>query len=480
MIKAYEEVFRDEMASSVMFCVVIEDALKARFDDLQEVKGTYRVPDAAFNEPYRYTPEVVILTPSPTESSGADTTDATVASGPYVGEGGVPGAFRVAAYKGIELPAGLAIDEETGEIFGVPLVSGNHLLWLEVASSETWGTILIETNPIELVIRDCIDELSCRAGAVCRDALPNDQLFCCCAAHSAGDQDCVCGNSSATRGTSLATVSVSTASTTPRRTGMRFANTTIAAAAGNATSPGPTSFEAGGGDSRGSAFSRWAGRWWIVVVSVVLVVVLGFAVVVVFRRCYDITPKKRGPATSRTEDARTALFLIERGDVELLEEIGNGRYSKVYCAQLVDPHAKDSKSIVAAKLHVPMLGSEQQLLVWSAGEVPRSAELAREASLLKTFQHHNVIKFVGYVPGSSDGSGGPTMLLMDYCYHGSLKFYLNQRRLYDNDSQLNVKDRLDACYEIAQGMSYIHDQGYFHGNLKTDVSRSPLHFDCSA
>src|SRR5205823_6608726 len=52
------------------------------------------------------------------------------------------------------------------------------------------------------------------------------------------------------------------------------------------------------------------------------------------------------------------------------------------------------------------------------------------------------------------------MMVMQYIKNGNISQYLKS-----NFNKLSLHDKLDLCYDIAQGLQVIHDKGFIHKDL---------------
>ncbi|KAG4908266.1 hypothetical protein JHK86_056750 [Glycine max] len=84
----------------------------------------------------------------------------------------------------------------------------------------------------------------------------------------------------------------------------------------------------------------------------------------------------------------------------------------------------------------------------------------REAQILSTLHHPNVVAFYGVVP---DGPGGTLATVTEYMVHGSLRNVLTKK-----DRVLDRRKRLLIAMDAAFGMEYLHLKNIVHFDLKCD------------
>ncbi|XP_013197113.2 insulin receptor [Amyelois transitella] len=147
---------------------------------------------------------------------------------------------------------------------------------------------------------------------------------------------------------------------------------------------------------------------------------------------------------------------VPRANIELVRELGQGSFGMVYegiaknlekgkpetrCAvKTVNEHATDRERI----------------------------EFLNEASVMKAFDTHHVVRLLGVV-----SRGQPTLVVMELMELGDLKTYLRSHRP-DNDGSIPKKDGgspptlqniLQMAIEIADGMAYLSAKKFVHRDL---------------
>lgn len=149
-----------------------------------------------------------------------------------------------------------------------------------------------------------------------------------------------------------------------------------------------------------------------------------------------------------TEAEIYGLQNIENDDLEELQELGSGTFGTVY-------HGKWRGTDVAIKRIKSSCFSgrlsEQERL---------TKDFWREAQILSTLHHPNVVAFYGVVP---DGPGGTLATVTEYMVHGSLRNVLMKK-----DRVLDRRKRLLIAMDAAFGMEYLHLKNIVHFDLKCD------------
>ncbi|WJX13792.1 hypothetical protein P8452_04145 [Trifolium repens] len=152
--------------------------------------------------------------------------------------------------------------------------------------------------------------------------------------------------------------------------------------------------------------------------------------------------------TAETDSELYGLQIIENGDLEELHELGSGTFGTVYHGKWrgTDVAIKRIKSsCFAGRL------SEQERL---------TKDFWREAKILSTLHHPNVVAFYGVVP---DGPGGTLATVTEYMLHGSLRNVLLKK-----ERVLDRRKRVMIAMDAAFGMEYLHLKNIVHFDLKCD------------
>ncbi|KAJ7979682.1 Serine/threonine-protein kinase EDR1 [Quillaja saponaria] len=153
-------------------------------------------------------------------------------------------------------------------------------------------------------------------------------------------------------------------------------------------------------------------------------------------------------AIAEIEAGIYGLQIIKNADLEELQELGSGTFGTVY-------HGKWRGTDVAIKRIKKSCfsgkSSEQERL---------TQDFWREAQILSTLHHPNVVAFYGVVP---DGPGGTLATVTEYMVNGSLR-----NVLLGKDRVLDRRRRFTIAMDAAFGMEYLHLKNIVHFDLKSD------------
>uniref|UniRef100_A0A3B5A4N8 Tyrosine-protein kinase receptor n=1 Tax=Stegastes partitus TaxID=144197 RepID=A0A3B5A4N8_9TELE len=144
---------------------------------------------------------------------------------------------------------------------------------------------------------------------------------------------------------------------------------------------------------------------------------------------------------------------VPREKITLLRELGQGSFGMVYEGIAKDIVKGDPETRVAVKT------------VNESASLRERIEFLNEASVMKAFSCHHVVRLLGVV-----SKGQPTLVVMELMTHGDLKSYLRSLR---PDSENNpsgsppptLKDMLQMAAEIADGMAYLNAKKFVHRDL---------------
>uniref|UniRef100_A0A8C5I855 Tyrosine-protein kinase receptor n=1 Tax=Gouania willdenowi TaxID=441366 RepID=A0A8C5I855_GOUWI len=144
---------------------------------------------------------------------------------------------------------------------------------------------------------------------------------------------------------------------------------------------------------------------------------------------------------------------VPRDKITLLRELGQGSFGMVYEGIAKDIIKGDPETHVAVKT------------VNESASLRERIEFLNEASVMKAFSCHHVVRLLGVV-----SKGQPTLVVMELMTHGDLKSYLRSLR---PDSENNpsgcppptLKDMLQMAAEIADGMAYLNAKKFVHRDL---------------
>ncbi|KAH6772272.1 kinase superfamily with octicosapeptide/Phox/Bem1p domain-containing protein [Perilla frutescens var. hirtella] len=142
------------------------------------------------------------------------------------------------------------------------------------------------------------------------------------------------------------------------------------------------------------------------------------------------------------------LQTIRNEDLEEIRELGSGTYGAVY-------HGKWKGSDVAIKrIKASCFAgrpSERERLI---------ADFWKEALILSSLHHPNVVSFYGVV---RDGPDGSLATVTEFMVNGSLKQFLQKK-----DRTIDRRKRLIIAMDTAFGMEYLHGKNIVHFDLKCE------------
>ena len=154
---------------------------------------------------------------------------------------------------------------------------------------------------------------------------------------------------------------------------------------------------------------------------------------------------------------------LYNGRYTIKEEVGSGGFAKIYQAAETNSPA-DVAIKVATDPNSPTFRKS----------------LREEARLIQTFTHNNLVRLRPIPRLDKPGTvfsanaiglpGNPTFFVMEYLKGGTLNDYL------EGVGHLTIQEAAFIGLEIAHGLTYMHQQGYAHNDLKLEnvVFRHPL------
>ncbi|XP_076235899.1 insulin-like receptor-like [Calliopsis andreniformis] len=202
---------------------------------------------------------------------------------------------------------------------------------------------------------------------------------------------------------------------------------------------------------RNSLSTFWVTFWLLLCALFVLFL---FGSFFVYKQKFLNGPNGTLIATVNPEYVSTPYVLDEwevpREKIEMLRPLGNGTFGMVY-----DGIARD---IVPEK---PEVRCAVKTVNKDATDRER-IEFLNEASVMKGFDAHHVVKLLGVVT-----RGQPTLVIMELMVNGDLKRYLRSHRPCENFSNTPPKlERiLQMAIEIADGMAYLSTKKFVHRDL---------------
>uniref|UniRef100_H2XNP4 Tyrosine-protein kinase receptor n=2 Tax=Ciona intestinalis TaxID=7719 RepID=H2XNP4_CIOIN len=196
----------------------------------------------------------------------------------------------------------------------------------------------------------------------------------------------------------------------------------------------------------------------MVAIIVVGIIVILIVILIVYLRKRQIHNSKKSQTYVSVNPEYSSIgvyepdeYEIPEENVELMDEIGHGHFGKVYEGLAKQVVKGQPKTKVAVKtLH----GNES---------ISKRMEFLKEASVMKAFNSHHVVRLLGVVSMSKR-----PMVIMEFMAKGDLKTYLRSTR---PDAEIrkgdppSLQQKLQMCGEIADGMSYLSETKYVHRDL---------------
>ncbi|OVA16318.1 Phox/Bem1p [Macleaya cordata] len=154
------------------------------------------------------------------------------------------------------------------------------------------------------------------------------------------------------------------------------------------------------------------------------------------------------PTKAEEEALARGLQTIRNDDLEEIRELGSGTYGAVF-------HGKWKGSDVAIKrIKASCFAgrpSERERLI---------ADFWKEALILSSLHHPNVVSFYGIV---RDGPDGSLATVTEFMVNGSLKQFIQKK-----DRTIDRRKRLIIAMDAAFGMEYLHGKNIVHFDLKCE------------
>ncbi|XP_050375244.1 uncharacterized protein LOC126792806 [Argentina anserina] len=162
----------------------------------------------------------------------------------------------------------------------------------------------------------------------------------------------------------------------------------------------------------------------------------------------NLNNSKIEPTKAEAEAISKGLQTIKNDDLEEIRELGSGTYGAVF-------HGKWKGSDVAIKrIKASCFAgrpSERERLI---------ADFWKEALILSSLHHPNVVSFYGIV---RDGPDGSLATVTEFMVNGSLKQFLQKK-----DRTIDRRKRLIIAMDAAFGMEYLHGKNIVHFDLKCE------------
>ncbi|KAL4623543.1 insulin-like growth factor 1 receptor isoform X1 [Arapaima gigas] len=142
---------------------------------------------------------------------------------------------------------------------------------------------------------------------------------------------------------------------------------------------------------------------------------------------------------------------VPREKISMCRELGQGSFGMVYEGIAKGVIKDEPETRVAIKT------------VNESASMRERIEFLNEASVMKEFNCHHVVRLLGVV-----SQGQPTLVIMELMTRGDLKSYLRSLRSKENSSSHSLpplKKMIQMAGEIADGMAYLNANKFVHRDL---------------
>uniref|UniRef100_A0A8C8SKG9 Tyrosine-protein kinase receptor n=1 Tax=Pelusios castaneus TaxID=367368 RepID=A0A8C8SKG9_9SAUR len=143
---------------------------------------------------------------------------------------------------------------------------------------------------------------------------------------------------------------------------------------------------------------------------------------------------------------------VSRDKITVIRELGQGSFGMVYEGLAQGIEKEDEETKVALKTVNELATMRERI------------EFLNEASVMKAFKCHHVVRLLGVV-----SQGQPALVIMELMTRGDLKSYLRSLRPdAENNPGLpppSLKDMIQMAGEIADGMAYLNAKKFVHRDL---------------
>ncbi|XP_042296706.1 insulin receptor-related protein isoform X2 [Sceloporus undulatus] len=143
---------------------------------------------------------------------------------------------------------------------------------------------------------------------------------------------------------------------------------------------------------------------------------------------------------------------VPREKIQVLRELGQGSFGMVYEGIAKDIEGEGQETRVALKTVNELATMRERI------------EFLNEASVMKAFRCHHVVRLLGVV-----SQGQPALVIMELMTRGDLKSFLRSLRPEaENNPGLpppTLKEMIQMAGEIADGMAYLNAKKFVHRDL---------------
>ena len=157
-----------------------------------------------------------------------------------------------------------------------------------------------------------------------------------------------------------------------------------------------------------------------------------------------------------------SLWAVQWRDLEIVRQIGEGSFGKVYLAKWRETTVA-VKVLISTSLGLGDEGEEDEQPPLPPGPNPLLAGLQKEASMMAAMRHPNVVMYLGVCVD-------PPLVVTEYCARGSLTDVLKRGAASAaGAASLDWPRRLAMALDAAKGMNYLHssDPPVIHRDLKS-------------
>uniref|UniRef100_A0A8D2INF6 Tyrosine-protein kinase receptor n=1 Tax=Varanus komodoensis TaxID=61221 RepID=A0A8D2INF6_VARKO len=196
----------------------------------------------------------------------------------------------------------------------------------------------------------------------------------------------------------------------------------------------------------------------LTLMPVVLMVGITCLAVVVFLYNKKRRPLVAGPlASAFSPGAALPVYIpdeweVPREKITIRRELGQGSFGMVYEGLAKDLEEEGRETKVALKTVNELATTRERI------------EFLNEASVMKAFRCHHVVRLLGVV-----SQGQPALVIMELMTQGDLKSYLRSLR---PEAEMNpgrpppsLREMIQMAGEIADGMAYLNAKKFVHRDL---------------
>ncbi|WOK94057.1 hypothetical protein Cni_G02759 [Canna indica] len=165
----------------------------------------------------------------------------------------------------------------------------------------------------------------------------------------------------------------------------------------------------------------------------------------------DIEHEKLGkiePTSAEAEALDKGLQMINNDDLEEIRQLGSGSFGSVYYGKWRGSDVAIKRIKASCFAGRP---SERERLI---------ADFWKEALIMSSLHHPNIVSFYGVV---RDGPDGSLATVTEFMVNGSLKQFLQKK-----DRTIDRRKRLMIAMDVAFGMEYLHRKNIVHFDLKCE------------